>query len=297
MADLPQRTLDNEVRRLPVSSFAPPTDTGGAVGRAEEEDERLGRLARVVEREVIPRLLLARRAEVGRSPGTAGVAMLPEETEIVVLADLVVERDLAVAESFVEAVRARGVTVESLYLDLLAPAARRLGTLWEEDRRTFSEVTIGLWRLHQLLHGLSLLFQADALPPSADHRILLVPAPGEQHSFGLVMAAEFFRRAGWLVSGGPSISAEEIASLVHREWFAIVGISASSIGKLDTVATTIHTLRRVSRNRSLGVLVGGVVFDERPERVALVGADAWAGDARQAPLRARALLELLVQRD
>lgn len=297
MADLPQRALDNEVRRLSVPSLPPPADAGGAVGRAEEENERLGRLARVVEREVIPRLLLARRAEVGRSPGAAGSGTLPEETEIVVLADLVVERDLAVAESFVEAIRARGVTVESLYLDLLAPAARRLGTLWEEDRRTFSEVTIGLWRLHQLLHGLSLPFQADALPPSADHRILLVPAPGEQHSFGLVMTAEFFRRAGWLVSGGPSISAEEIASLVHREWFAIVGISASSIGKLDAVATTIHTLRRVSRNRSLGVLVGGVVFDERPERAALVGADACAGDARHAPLRARALLDLLVQRD
>lgn len=296
MADLPQRALDNELRRLPVPSLPPPADAGGTVGRTQGE-ERLGRLARVVEREIIPRLLLARRAEVGRSPGAASSGTLPEETEIAVLADLVVERDLAVAESFVEAVRARGVTVESLYLDLLAPAARRLGTLWEEDRRTFSEVTIGLWCLHQLLHGLSLLFRADALPPSADHRILLVPAPGEQHSFGLVMTAEFFRRAGWLVSGGPSISADEIASLVHREWFAIVGISASSIGKLDAVATTIHTLRRVSRNRSLGILVGGVVFDERPERAALVGADACAGDARHAPLRARALLELLVQRD
>ncbi len=54
MADLPQRALDNEVRRLAAPSLPPPADAGGAVGRAEEEDERLGRLARVVEREVIP---------------------------------------------------------------------------------------------------------------------------------------------------------------------------------------------------------------------------------------------------
>lgn len=294
MADLPQRALDSDVRRLAAPSL-PPEAGGPRVGSSEGED-RLARLARIVEREVVPRLLLARRAEVERPPSPAG-GTRPNEGEIAELADLVVERDLPVAEAFVEAIRLRGVAVESLCLDLLAPTARRLGRLWEEDRRTFSEVTIGVWRLHQLLHGLSPLFQADALPPSPAHRILLVSAPGEQHSFGLAMAAEFFRRAGWLVSGGPSLPAEEIASLVRREWFAIVGISASSLAKLDTVATTIHGLRRVSRNRALGVLVGGVVFDDRPERAALVGADACAGDARSAPLRARALLDLLVQRD
>lgn len=297
MADVPQRSLDNEVRRLPAPSLQPAADVGWPPASPTEDEDRLSRLARVVEREIIPRLVLARRAEVRRPPSPSEGGRFLDEGEVATLADLVVEQDLSVAEAFVEAVRVRGVAVESLYLDLLAPAARRLGTLWEEDRRSFSEVTIGLWRLHQLLHGLSLLFQSDALPPSANQRILLVPAPGEQHSFGLAMAAEFFRRAGWLVSGGPSMPAEEIASLVHREWFAIVGISASSIGKLDTVATTIHTLRRVSRNRALGVLVGGVVFDERPERVALVGADACAGDARQAPLQARALLDLLVERN
>lgn len=294
MADLPQRALDSDVRRLPAPSLRP--DAGGPPAGPSESEDRLDRLARIVEREVVPRLLLARRAETERPPSPGGGAP-PDEGEIAELADLVVERDLPVAESFVETIRLRGVAVESLYLDLLAPAARRLGRLWEEDRRSFSEVTIGLWRLHQLLHGLSLLFQADALPPSPARRILLVPAPGEQHSFGLAMAAEFFRRAGWLVSGGPSIPLEEIETLVHREWFAIVGISASSNAKLDTVATTIHALRRVSRNRALGVLVGGVVFDERPERAALVGADACAGDARCAPFRARALLDLLVQRD
>jgi methanogenic corrinoid protein MtbC1 len=294
MADLPQRALDDEVRRFPVPALRSEAD-GPSVGALEGED-RSGRLARLVEREIVPRLVLARRAEAARhaAPGPAGLA--PTEQEVEALAELVIERDLPVIEAFVEGIRARGVAVESLYLELLAPAARRLGVFWEEDRRTFSEVTIGLWRLHQLLHGLSVLFRADALPPSPEHRILLVPAPGEQHAFGLTMAAEFFRRAGWLVSGGPALSAEEITTLVHREWFAIVGISASSLGKLDTVATTIHTIRRVSRNRALGVLVGGVVFDERPERAALVGADAWAGDARRAPLQARALLDLLVQR-
>lgn len=295
MADLPQRARDTEVR--PLVAPALPNEAGGTPAPRRDGEERLGRLAWVVEQEIVPRLILARRAEVARLVEPGGEGPAPSTAEVEELAELVVERELPVIEAFVDGIRARGVTVESLYLELLAPTARRLGRLWEEDRRSFSEVTIGVWRLHQLLHGLSVLFQADALPPSPDRRILLVPVPGEQHTFGLTMAAEFFRRAGWLVSGGPAMSAEEVATLVHREWFAILGISASATTKLDAVATTIHAVRRVSRNRALGVLVGGVVFDERPERAALVGADCWAGDARRAPLQARALLDLLVRRE
>lgn len=297
MVDVPQRALDNEVRRLAAPSLRPAPGTSEPSLGPADGDGRVDRLARVVEREVIPRLVLARRAECDRRPLPVDGGLAPNEGEIAELAELVVEHDLPVVEAFVAGIHARGVTVESLYLDLLAPAARRLGVLWEEDRRSFSEVTIGSWRLHQLLYALSPLFQSDALPPSADHRILLVPAPGEQHCLGLAMTAEFFRRAGWLVSGGPAVSAEEITDLVHREWFAIIGLSASATTKLETVASTIHAIRRVSRNRALGVLVGGVVFDECPERATLVGADACAGDARHAPLQARALLDLLVQRD
>lgn len=292
MADLPQQALGAEAQRLPTSPISPaPSSRSDATGGAE----RAACLARIIESEVIPRLVLARRADDGQPApvGTGGPP--PTAEEAARLAQLVVEHDLPVALAFVEQLRARGIPVESVYLDLLAPAARELGRQWEDDRRSFSEVTVGLWRLHQLLYELSPLFQHDAVPPSSSLRALLVTAPGEQHSFGLAMTAEFFRRAGWLVSGGPLVCADELATLVHREWFAIVGISASSEVRIDSVASAIHTIRRASRNRRLGILVGGVVFDDHPERVALVGADAYAGDARQAPLQARALLDLLAR--
>lgn len=294
MADLPQQALGADAQRLPTSSI--PT---GASPRPDPigDSERTARLARVIESEVIPRLVLARRADEGRpAPIGLGGGPPPSPAEAARLALLVVDHDLPAAVAFAEQVRARGIPVESVYLDLLAAAARELGHQWEDDRRTFSEVTVGLWRLHQLLYELSPVFQHDAVPPSSGLRALLVTAPGEQHSFGLAMTAEFFRRAGWLVSGGPLLSADELAAIVHREWFAIVGISAGSEARIDSVASAIHTVRRASRNRALGVLVGGVGFGGHPERVALVGADACAVDARQAPLQARALLDVLARR-
>lgn len=294
MADLPQQGPDAEVQRLPASPL--PFATTPPIGSAEEA-RRHTCLARVIESEVIPRLVLARRTEDGRAGPVATGGAPPSVEEVMTLAGLVVDHDLPEALAFVERVRERGVSVESVYLDLLAPAARELGRQWEDDRRTFSEVTVGLWRLHQLLYELSPIFQRDAVAPSSDLRALLVTAPGEQHSFGLAMTAEFFRRAGWLVSGGPLLSGEDLPTLVHREWFAIVGISAGSGARLDSVARAIHEIRRASRNRALGILVGGVAFGGHPERVALVGADGCADDARRAPLQARALLDLLVRRD
>lgn len=294
MADLPQQAFETEAHRYPVV----PRPNGRTTSADPSTGaERLVRLARVIESEVIPRLVLARRVEDDRQTPPPLRAAAPTEEEVVRLAALAIDHELPAALAFVEGVRARGVAIESLYLELLAPAARRLGGWWEADRRSFSEVTIGVWRLQQLLHELNPLFQRDAIAPSADLRALLVTAPGEQHSFGLAMVAEFFRRAGWLVSGGPLFTVEELSATVHREWFAVVGISAGSETRIETVASTIHAIRRASRNRALGILVGGVVFDGHPERVNLVGADAGASDARQAPLQARALLDMLVRQD
>lgn len=123
--------------------------------------------------------------------------------------------------------------------------------------------------------------------------MLLAPAPGEQHTFGLSMVAEFFRRAGWDVWSGPVASRQELVGMVRAAWFAVVGLSVSSERKLDEVATAIRAIRRASRNRSIGVMVGGPMFLEHPDWVARVGADATAVDGRQAIRQAHDLLALL----
>ena len=60
--------------------------------------------------------------------------------------------------------------------------------------------------------------------------------------------------------------------------------------------TGIRALRRASRNRAIGVLVGGPLFIDHPELVARVGADATAIDGGQAPIQAQNLLALLARR-
>ena len=249
-----------------------------------------------VEVEIIPRLLLANRAVLAPAIATPCDTAPPSAEEVAELTELLLSRDVDVATGFVAAIGARGLPVETLYLDLLAPTARRLGDLWTDDLCNFADVTIGVCRLYQVLHEIGPTF--DRVTDQREHgrRALLVPVPGEQHSFGLSVVAEFFRRGGWDVWSGPELSRADLVRTVRSEWFAVVGLSVACDRALDAASAAIRAVRRASRNRAVGVMVGGPLFVEHPDYVALVGADATAVDARQATLQAHHLLALLPSR-
>ncbi|MFZ5558094.1 MAG: cobalamin B12-binding domain-containing protein [Pseudomonadota bacterium] len=258
-------------------------------------EDSIGRLTHAIEVEIIPRLILARRA-LPQPQGLADAALgrnAPSAGDITEFTRLVLAHDVGVATAYVEALRGRGVALEAVFLDLLAPAARQLGDLWNDDLCDFTEVTVGVWRLHQVVREFSTGARPDARAGEQGRRALLVALPGEQHTFGLVLLAEFFRRASWDVWSGPVASSGEMLGLVGAEWFGVVGLSISCSGQLQGLAAEIHAIRRASRNRAVGVMVGGSVFIDHPELVALVGADATAVDGRQATAQADSLLALM----
>jgi MerR family transcriptional regulator, light-induced transcriptional regulator len=200
------------------------------------------------------------------------------------------EHEAAVACAHADVLLNRGVGMETLLLDVLAPAARRLGDLWAQDICTFVDVTTGLGHLHEVLHALDPGERISTPSAATGSRILLAPCPGEQHTFGLAVVARLFRRAGWQVRQERRVSNAVLVQATRRYWFDVVGLSASCEDRLDVLAETIHTMRRGSRNPTVRVLVGGSLFTCRPELAALVGADATAFDGRQAVRQAQRLL-------
>lgn len=275
----------------------PPSRGYGTAGRlalGDRGDPRLARLVQTIEGEIIPRLMLAHRA-AARVPSVPGgdTSLLPTPREISEFGRIVIARSAAVASSYVDTLLARGMTLDTLFLHLLAPTARRLGEMWAEDECDFTAVTIGLWRLQQVMRQYATAFVDEGEPREHGRRALLVPVPGEQHTFGIAMVAEFFRRAGWDVWSGPFATVEDLVDTVRSDWYAVIGLSASCEARIDALAATIRAVRRGSKNRAIGVLVGGPLFADHPERVALVGADATATDGRQAAQQAESLLGLL----
>lgn len=265
-------------------------------------------LLQTIEGEVIPRLLLAhrrqtRRQEADRVPvyrvadseAVAPGVSRPAPHDIKHLAELVLRREKAEAERFVAAVRARGVDTEALLLDLLAPAARHLGAMWETECADFIGVTVGLRYLQGIAHDLSGESAEMAVTGAAGRRILLVALPGEQHVFGAQIVAEMLRRAHWDVWDAPGATEDDILSLVNTEWFAFVGVSIGAPEQLEALAALIRRIRRTSQHRGIRVMVGGRPFEGHPDRVTQVGADATAVDAREAVAQAERLLEWVSQ--
>jgi methanogenic corrinoid protein MtbC1 len=283
------------------------------VTRHGRPGQLLAGLIDTVEAEIVPHLVLARRSTTGPPPGLSPrlgelrpgalaevplivgqTADLVQQTDNVLeLANLLVNDRFQIASSFVEGLRSSGVPLETLYLDLLAPAARHLGDLWTNDTLHFGDVTIGLCHLQQVLHDFSPAFLNEASTRDDGRRALMMSVPGSQHTFGVSMVAEFFRRARWDVSTGAPVSRDELIRTVRSQWFAVVGLSVSCEVQLDALVSTIRLIRRASRNQKVGILVGGPVFVEHPEMGPLVGADATAVDGRQAPVQAEKLLALI----
>jgi MerR family transcriptional regulator, light-induced transcriptional regulator len=253
-------------------------------------DTRMSQLARAIEQEIIPRLMLAHRtaAEPLTPPSSGNQPITPDDVRH--FAKLVLSHDEDVALASIQTLRMRDVPVERIFLDLLAPTARYLGELWDEDLCNFTDVTVGLGRLQRVLRELSPALGLSVEHPAHGRRVLLLPSPGEQHTFGLVMVAEFFRRAGWDVTGGAWAAGVDAATLVSAEWFDVIGFALGSESHIPQLAESVAAVRHATCNPALAILVGGPLFTLHPEFVDRVGADGMTIDGQEAPLLAEALI-------
>lgn len=253
-------------------------------------DTRMSQLARTIEQEIIPRLMLAHRTAAEPLLHPAGQRYAITGEDVKQFAKLVLSHEEDVALATIRSLRSRDVSVEKIYLDLLAPTARYLGDLWDDDLCNFTDVTVGLGRLQRVLRELSPALGCGVEHPAQGRRVLLLPSPGEQHTFGLVMVAEFFRRAGWDVTGGAWVAGADAAALVGAEWFDVIGFSLGAEVHLPKLAASIAAVRHAACNRAIAVLVGGPLFGLHPEFVGEVGADGMTIDGREAPSLAEGLI-------
>ncbi len=250
--------------------------------------ERFARLATTLEADVIPRLVRAHQTVGAAAPAATGP--MPTASQVKAFTELILHANDTDLSQAVQGWRQSGLSVVSLCLHLLAPTARELGDMWTDDRCDFAAVTIGLGRLQRLLRECGPGLGTDIDHPINGRRILLAQPPDEQHSFGLSMVAEFFRRDGWEVLGGIGGAVHDPSAQVATEWFDAVGFSIGSESRLDWLRERVVKVRAASRNRSMVVIVGGPLFTLNPSWVQLVDADASGPDGSKAPQLAESLL-------
>ncbi len=241
------------------------------------------RLEDVIEIEIGPRLVLLHRGSAAPPSDRR-----PSWEEIETLATLAIGNDESAATAHFESVRAQRHSFATLLTFFLAPAAQHLGEMWRQDLCDFFDVTVGIGRLQAMMDRFD---STDGIPAhDVRRRALLIALPGETHLLGVKMVTKFLEATGWSVTFECGRQTEDIARTVAGEWIGVVGVTLSTASRIEQAAKTIAAVRRASRNRNIGVMVGGPAFQANAELVAQVGADAAGFDAPTASVLASHLL-------
>ena len=268
-----------------------PFNTGSSSDSAASSAMDGNTLASLINGEVIPRLMVAhssdeRRTLRGRDDSQSQIK--PADAARFAPLPLACDADELLKE--VEVYLDQGVSAESVLVDLLAPSARRLGQLWETDSCDFLDVTMGLWRLQEVMREIARITpsvtSARANPPCA----LFTPLPGETHSFGALMVEEVFARAGWRSEVLLEPTRRELLQIVADHPFDLVGLTVSCDCHSAKMNELITAIRSVSKSPTTKVFIGGRMVNAHPELVEQCGADGTAPDA----ISALALAERII---
>ncbi len=162
--------------------------------------------------------------------------------------------------------------------DIYIPeVARHLGRAWEQDRVSFAEVTVGLSRLHTLLHEVQADWVADSADRSRMSATLLIVPPQEQHTLGAMILASQLRRKGVSVCIRIAPGMNDLSSLVADGRFDAAMVTLGSKDRLETCAKLVKTLKTMTKGL-LNVAVGGAVVDENRDVLLDAGVDVVTND-------------------
>lgn len=265
----------------PIDGGANSSVEAHPLSKACTPEEYLSSLVKTIEGNILPHIvehhLKADRLENGQLNVPAHPSIDGAHIDLLLL--LLLQDDATPSARYVKELFANGIELEEIYLNLLTPVARKLGELWESDEADFTQVTVALWRIKQLMYDLSPVFQEYAEYKQQGKSVMLVPLPGSQHTLGLFMVSEFFARAGWRVWGELAATEADILRMAKTQWFDVIGLSASVREQFPDLKRMITEVRAVSLNSHVGIMIGSPVFNLNPELVEDLGADMVGVDA------------------
>lgn len=200
----------------------------------------------------------------------------PCDAEIEALCAALMSEDDTRAPDLVLQARRDGMSVDMICLGLIAGAARRLGEWWSDDRVSFIEMALAASRMYALLRGLRQVFPPIVPPVDQQIPVCFVSVPGENHTLGVTMAADLFRRRGWKIDLKNGFSHDDLLAEIGQRRYGIIGISAGSERMLLPLIRLKIALR-ISNPQAL-IMICGKITEVVPDLAARVDADYVATD-------------------
>ena len=228
---------------------------------------------RALAREVIGRLDRIK-------PNYVKIDAAPSITQITELCEALLSSDNDAGHRLAMAARANGMPIETLHLGYIAEAARMLGTRWENDEASVSQVIIGAGRIYGILRTLREMFVSVRLQRPDRYRAVFASTPGETHTLGVTMAADHLRCKGWQVDMKSGLAHDALVKAISNDDYPVIGLSASTPMMIFPLARLIVALRVT--NPAAWIMVGGLIVQEEQHIQSLVDADGVVLDIQSA---------------
>ncbi|NUW42368.1 cobalamin B12-binding domain-containing protein [Nonomuraea rhodomycinica] len=193
-----------------------------------------------------------------------------------------------------------GMDMESLLMDVVAPVQARVGREWAANRITVAqehtitavnERVLAALALHPAARGSAPTRPAPhgpaprspaphgSAPARPRGRVTVACIDGEWHAFPARILTEVLRLRGWRVDHlGAQVPTPHLIAHLHRTGPDVVALSSSIATRLPAA----HAAITACQATGTPVLAGGAAFGPDGRYARLLGADAWAPDARSA---------------
>ena len=154
---------------------------------------------------------------------------------------------------------ADGLAAERVCDVHIPAAARRLGKDWINDDLSFSAVTIGTARLQSLLSELDLRLDRGTGLVGNGGSILLVIAPGADHTLGALVLASQLRRKGFSVRVSLGEDLDAMAGTAAGARFDAVFLSATIAESLSFLIAAAAAIRAATSTPPRMILGGALI--------------------------------------
>ncbi|MDH6229035.1 cobalamin-dependent protein [Streptomyces sp. MJP52] len=170
-----------------------------------------------------------------------------------------------------------GVDPETVLLDVIAAVQGTVGEEWAANRISVAQEHAATAINERAVTALALHPAARTTPHRG--RITVACVDGEWHALPARLVAEVLKLRGWQVDYlGAQVPAHHLISHLHTTKADAVALSSSIATRLPTAHAAVTACQAIG----LPVLVGGAAFGPNGRYAHLLGAQAWAPDARGA---------------
>ena len=197
------------------------------------------------------------------------------------------------ASELVEASIREGHPISWIYLEILEPALKETGRLWQRgELRVGEEHVISMATQRIMSH----VFQPPAAPegestPEVPPVCLILAASGEPHIIGPTMVCDLLRMDGWeVLFPVGNLGIRHVIEMTGEITPQLIALSVTIPDHVAGAADLIAAVREKDHLRGVRIMVGGQAFLSRATLWHEVGADATAGDAAAAVLIANRLV-------